>query len=76
MLLLKIWQYSPYENTWDGSFFKESFRLQHRHFLVNIAKSLRTPILKIMRKRLLLPLEVFCIRNLSISAMRMLHLAY
>ena len=50
-------------------------RLQHRCFPVNIAKSLRTPILKIIWKRLLLPLEVFCIRTLLILAMRMLHLA-
>ena len=50
-------------------------RLQHRCFPVNIAKSLRTSILKIICKRLLLPLEVFCIRNLLILAMRMLHLA-
>ena len=37
---------------------------------------LLTSILKIICKRLLLPLEVFCIRNLLILAMRMLHLAY
>ena len=35
-------------------------RLQHRCFFVNIAKSLRTPILKIICERLLLPLEEFC----------------
>ena len=35
-------------------------RLQHRCFPVNIAKSLRTPILKIICERLLLPPEVFC----------------
>ena len=39
-------------------------RLQHRCFPVNIAK------------RLLLPLEVFYIRNLLILALRMFHLAY
>ena len=44
-------------------------RLQHRCFHVNIAKSLRTSILKIICKRLLLPLEVFCIRNMLILAM-------
>ena len=51
-------------------------RLQHRCFPVNIAKSLRTSILKIICKRLLLPLEVFCIRNLLILAMTMVHLVY
>ena len=35
-------------------------RLQHRCFPVNIAKSLRASILKIICKWLLLPLEVFC----------------
>ena len=35
-------------------------RLQHRCFCVNIAKFLKTPILKIICERLLLPLEVFC----------------
>ena len=34
-------------------------RLQHRCFPVNIAKSLRTSILKIICKRLPLPLDVF-----------------
>ena len=43
-------------------------RLQHRCFHVNIAKSLRASILKIICKLLLLPLEVFCIRNLLILA--------
>ena len=51
-------------------------RLQHGCFPLNIAKSLRTSILKIIYKWLLLPLEVFCIRNLLISAMTMLHLVY
>ena len=51
-------------------------RLQHRCFPGNIAKSLRISILMIICKRLLLPLEVFCIRNLLILAMRMLHLTY
>ena len=43
-------------------------------FPVNIAKSLRTSFLKIICKRLLLPLEVFYIRNLLILAMTMLNL--
>ena len=51
-------------------------RLQHRCFPLNIAKSLRTSILKIICKRLLQPPEVFCIRNLLILAMKLLHLAY
>ena len=51
-------------------------RLQHGCFPMNIAKSLRTSILKIIYKWLLLPLEVFCIRNLLISAMTLLHLVY
>ena len=34
-------------------------RLEHKCFLVNIAKSLRASILKIICKWLLLPLEVF-----------------
>ena len=51
-------------------------RLQHRCFPVNILNPLRTPILKIMWKRLLPPLEVFCFRTSLILAMRMLHLAY
>ena len=38
-----------------------------------IVKSIYFPIIC---KRLLLPLEVFCIQNLLILAMRMLHLAY
>ena len=42
-------------------------RLQHRCFIVNIAKSLRTPILKINCERLLLPLEVFCKDFVDIS---------
>ena len=41
-------------------------RLQHRSFPVNIAESLRTPILKIIWKRLLLPLEVgLCFGEIS-----------
>ena len=44
--------------------------------VVNIAKSLRTPFLTIIWQRLLLPLEVFCIKTLLISTMRMLHLTY
>ena len=51
-------------------------RLQHRCFPVNIAKSLRTSILKIICKQLLLPLEVFCVRNLLILAITMLYLVY
>ena len=51
-------------------------RLQHRCFPGNIAKFLRTSILKIICKRLLLPLEVFCISNWLILSMRMLHLTY
>ena len=35
-------------------------RLQHRCFPVNIAKSLKTNVLKIICEWLLLPLEVFC----------------
>ena len=35
-------------------------RFQHTCFPVNIGKSFRTPILKIICKRLLLPLEEFC----------------
>ena len=38
-------------------------KLQNSCFPVNIAKSLRTPISKIICKRLLLPLEVFCISS-------------
>ena len=49
-------------------------RLQHRSFHVNIAKSLKTYILNIICKWLLLPLEVFYIRNLLILAMTMLNL--
>ena len=51
-------------------------RLQHRCFPVNIAKPWRTSIFKIICKRLLLPLEVFCIQNLLILAMAMLHLVF
>ena len=51
-------------------------RLKHRCFPGNIAKSLRTSVLKIIYKRLLPNLEVFCARNLLILAMRMLHLTY
>ena len=51
-------------------------RLQHRCFPVNIAKSLRASILKIICKQLLLPLEVFGVRNLLILAMTMLYLVY
>ena len=54
--------------------------LQQRRFsmntVVNIAKSLRTPFLAIIWKRLLLPLEVFCIKTLLILAVRMLYLTY
>ena len=42
-------------------------RLQHRCSIANIAKSLRTPILKINCERLLLPLEVFCKNFVDIS---------
>ena len=55
-------------------------RLQQRRFpmvtIVNIGKSLRTPFLTIIWKRLLLILEVFCVKTLLILAMRMLHLTY
>ena len=51
-------------------------KLQQRCFPVSITKSVRTSILKIICKQLLLPLEVFCIKNLLIFAIRMLHLAY
>ena len=51
-------------------------RFPHRCFPVNIAKSLTTCILKIVCKRLLLPLEVFCMRNLLILAKRILQLTY
>ena len=42
-------------------------RLQNRCFVANIAKSLRTTILKINCERLLLPLEVFCKDFVNIS---------
>ena len=51
-------------------------RLQHRCFSENIAKPFKSIYFQIFCKRLVLPLEVFCIRNLLIVAMRMLHLAY
>ena len=51
-------------------------KLQHRCLPVNMPKLLRTSILKIICKRLLLALEVLCIRNFLILAMGMLHLAY
>ena len=42
-------------------------RLQHRCFPVNITKSLRTPILKIISERLLLSFKVFCKDFVNIS---------
>ena len=42
-------------------------RMKHRCFPVNIGKSLRTPILKILCERLLLPTEVFCMAFVDIS---------
>ena len=50
-------------------------RPQHKCFLMNVGKSLRALILKIICERLLLLLDVFC-EDLSILVMRMLHLAY
>ena len=41
--------------------------LHHRCFLVNIAKSLKTPIWKIICQRLILSLEVFCKDFVDIS---------
>ena len=60
----------PQKNTSAGVFFNKVADLlvcniikkilQHRCFLVNIAKSLKALILKIICERLLLSLEVFC----------------
>ena len=45
-------------------------------FSSEYCKIFKSIYFQIICKRLLLPLEVFCIRNLLILAMRMLHLAY
>ena len=44
-------------------------------FFCEYCKIFKSIYFQIICKRLLLPLEVFCIRNLLIVAMRMLHLA-
>ena len=44
-------------------------------FFCEYCKIFKSIYFQIICKRLLLPLEVFCIRNLLILAMRMLHLA-
>ena len=72
-LLLKIWQSITGKHLcWSLFLIKSLFnkdlqacnfiknRLQYGCFPVNIAKSLRAAILKIICKRLLLPLELFC----------------
>ena len=45
-------------------------------FSSEYCKIVKSIYFQITCKRLLLPLEVFCIQNLLILAMRMLHLAY
>ena len=45
-------------------------------FFCEYCKIFKSIYFQIICKRLLLPLEVFCIRNLFIVARRMLHLAY
>ena len=75
-LLLKIWQSITGKHLcWSlllivaelqaRNFIKK--RLQHGCFPVNIAKSLKAAILKIICKRLLLPLELFCKEFVDIS---------
>ena len=69
MLFLKIAPVLEFVCNNVGDLQTSSFinkRLQHRSFPVNIAESFRTPILKIIWKRLLLPLEVgLCFGEIS-----------
>ena len=62
LFLIKLWTLRP-------------AMLLKRVFSCEYCKIFKSIYFQIICKRLLLPLEVFCIRNLLILAMRMLHLA-